>query len=84
MFLLSSSGGAINADMSNNIVSRNGSDGIRVDGAGTTVVISRNSVTRNATGLAITNAAVVLTRTDNTIELNTADVSGATAPATAK
>lgn len=83
MFLLSTNG-AINADLASNTVSRNGSDGIRADGSGTTVVISRNSVTRNATGLAIANAAVVKTRTDNTIELNTSDVSGATAPAIGK
>ena len=65
-------------------MSRNTTQGMVADGSATNVVISRNSVTRNGTGLAIANSAVVRTRTDNTIELNTTDVSGATTPAIAK
>ncbi|MBI3147317.1 MAG: right-handed parallel beta-helix repeat-containing protein [Betaproteobacteria bacterium] len=67
------------SDFSNNV------GGIYADGAGSVVVLSRNTITRNGFGIGLSGSAVIKSASDNVIEENTAgDVVGSTTAMTLK
>ena len=58
------------------LAANNGTVGIAAGPSGGTVRLSRSVVTDNATGLAQSGSGTLLSRTDNTVEGNTADTAG--------
>jgi hypothetical protein len=67
----SSNGTPVNVMVRNSVLANNGVDGLLAQNAGTTIRVTRSTITGNAVGWAVGSPAVVLSYGDNNIDGNT-------------
>ena len=69
--------GAITGVLTENFVSGNKFEGILTANTGALLVLERNTVTHNSTGIGTTSGAALETRSNNTVRENATNLQGA-------